>query len=309
MRKNQTTRTTLAPSSPSSPSLPSSPLSLSSPSSSSPQKSPTSSPRKNKPMLGLGFGGVPYRASIPICELKVPNEREKRDVGGSVTGGGGAGFENDKTGVSLNSSSSSNNNQEPDTPSTNSPQTPTDISEPFSYHRDLGSGKRTTRTGAAAFDSAATMRNLNLKNSDNNKNNTDEFEEDDHNENDHKNNTNNNNNNNDHHHDNNPNPNPSLFNPSQIPKPTFQDLEEPYGGTKHFMMAHGLKCKFTLPSYSIYSISSLIHSYMLLMRFLGYDSTDCAIREEILGQLRDMEWQNRVNDAREEFVRMEGNGR
>lgn len=43
--------------------------------------------------------------------------------------------------------------------------------------------------------------------------------------------------------------------------------------------------------------------------FLGYDSTDCAIREEILGQLRDMEWQNRVNDAREEFVRMEGNGR
>lgn len=43
--------------------------------------------------------------------------------------------------------------------------------------------------------------------------------------------------------------------------------------------------------------------------FLGYDSTDCAIREKILGQLRDMEWQNRVNDAREEFVRMEGNGR
>lgn len=42
---------------------------------------------------------------------------------------------------------------------------------------------------------------------------------------------------------------------------------------------------------------------------IGYDSTDCAIREEILGQLRDMEWQNRVNDAREEFVRMEGNGR
>lgn len=42
---------------------------------------------------------------------------------------------------------------------------------------------------------------------------------------------------------------------------------------------------------------------------IGYDSTDCAIREKILGQLRDMEWQNRVNDAREEFVRMEGNGR
>lgn len=245
MRKNQTTRTTLAPSSPSSPSLPSSPLSLSSPSSSSsPQKSPTSSPRKNKPMLGLGFGGVPYRASIPICELKVPNERERRDVGGSVMGGGGgaAGVENDKTAVSLNSSSSNNNNQEPDTPSTNSPQTPTDISEPFSYHGDLGSGKTRTRTAAvAAFDSAATMRNLNLKNSDKNKNNTDEFEEDDHNDNDHNNNTNNNNNNNDHHHD---NPNPSLFNPNQIPKPTFRDLEEPYGGTKHFMMAHGLKCKF-----------------------------------------------------------------
>lgn len=41
---------------------------------------------------------------------------------------------------------------------------------------------------------------------------------------------------------------------------------------------------------------------------IGYDSTDCAIREKILGQLRDMEWQNRVNDAREEFVRM-GEGR
>lgn len=195
-------------------------------------------------MLGLGFGGVPYRASIPICELKVPNEREKRDVGGSVMGGGGAaGVENDKTSVSLNSSSSNNNNnQEPDTPSTNSPQTPTDISEPFSYHGDLGSGKTRTRTAAVAatFDSAATMRDLNLKNSDNN--NTDESEEDDHNDNDHNNNTNNNN---DHHHDNdNNNPNPSLFNPTQIPKPTFHDLEEPYGGTKHFMMAHGLKCKF-----------------------------------------------------------------
>lgn len=246
MRKNQTTRTTLAPSSPSSPSLPSSPLSLSSPSSSH-QKSPTSSPRKSKPMLGLGFGGVPYRASIPICELKVPNEREKRDVGGSVMGGGGAaGVENDKTSVSLNGSSSNNNNQEPDTPSTNSPQTPTDISEPFSYHGDLGSGKTGTRTAAvAAFDSAATMRDLNLKNSDKNKNNTDESEEDDHNDNDHNNNPNNNNNNNDQHHE--LNNNPSLFNPTQIPKPTFRDLEEPYGGTKHFMMAHGLKCKFTLP--------------------------------------------------------------
>lgn len=42
--------------------------------------------------------------------------------------------------------------------------------------------------------------------------------------------------------------------------------------------------------------------------FSGYDSTDCAIREKILGQLRDMEWQNRVNDAREEFVGR-GNGR
>lgn len=194
-------------------------------------------------MLGLGFGGVPYRASIPICELKVPNEREKRDVGGSVMGGGGAaGVENDKASVSLNSSGSNNNNQEPDTPSTNSPQTPTDISEPFSYHGDLGSGKTGTRAAAAAaFDSAATRRDLNLKNSDNNgKNNTDESEEDDHNDNDH--NNNNPNNNNDHHHD---NPNPSLFNPTQIPKPTFQDLEEPYGGTKHFMMAHGLKCMFS----------------------------------------------------------------
>lgn len=277
MRKNQTTRTTLAPSSPSSPSLPSSPLSLSSsPSSStSPQKSPTSSPRKSKPMLGLGFGGVPYRASIPICELKVPNEREKRDVGGSVMGGAAAaGVENDKTSVSLNSSSSNKTNQqEPDTPSTNSPQTPTDISEPFSYHQDLGSGKTRTRTAAAAaFDSAATVRNLNLKN---NNNNTDESEEDDHNENDHNNNTNNNtknnnndhhhdnnnnNDNNNHHHDNNNNPNPSLFNPNQIPKPTFQDLEEPYGGTKHFMMAHGLKCKFP-PQYSIYSLIRT-HTYI-----------------------------------------------
>lgn len=197
-------------------------------------------------MLGLGFGGVPYRASIPICELKVPNEREKRDVGGSVMGGGGAaGFENDKTTVSLNSSNKTNQ-QEPDTPSTNSPQTPTDISEPFSYHGDLGSGKTRTRTAVAAtFDSAATMRGLNLKNSDNNKNNTDESEEDDHNDNDHNNNSNNPNNNNDHHHDdNNNNNNPSSFNPNQIPKPTFRDLEEPYGGTKHFMMAHGLKCKF-----------------------------------------------------------------
>lgn len=270
MRKNQTTRTTLAPSSPSSPSLPSSPLSLSSPSSSSsPQKSPTSSPRKNKPMLGLGFGGVPYRASIPICELKVPNEREKRDVGGSVMGGGSAGVENDKTIVSLNSSSSNNNNQEPDTPSTNSPQTPTDISEPFSYHGDLGSGKARTRTEVAAtFDSAAMMRDLKLKNSDKNKNNTDEFEEDDHNDNDH----NNTNNNNDHHHDNNNdnnnhhhhgNPNPSLFNPTQIPKPTFQDLEEPYGGTKHFMMAHGLKCKFTL------ILHILTHSYTYTYIYLN----------------------------------------
>lgn len=248
MRKNQTTRTTLAPSSPSSPSLPSSPLSLSSPSSSSPQKSPTSSPRKSKPMLGLGFGGVPYRASIPICELKVPNEREKRDVGGSVMGGGGAaaaGVENDKTSVSLNCNNKTNQ-QEPDTPSTNSPQTPTDISEPFSYHGDLGSGKTRTRTAAVAatFDPATTMRDLNLKNSDKNSDNTDESEEDDHNDNDHNNNTNNNNNNNDHHDTNN---NPSLFNPTQIPKPTFHDLEEPYGGTKHFMMAHGLKCKFPLP--------------------------------------------------------------
>lgn len=261
MRKNQTTRTTLAPSSPSSPSLPSSPLSLSSPSSSSPQKSPTSSPRKNKPMLGLGFGGVPYRASIPICELKVPNEREKRDVGSSVMGGGGAaGVENDRSTVSLNYSNKTNQ-QEPDTPSTNSPQTPTDISEPFSYHQDLESGKATTRTAAVAtFDSTATMRDLNLKNSDNNKNNTDESEEDDHNDNDndHNNNPNNHNNNNDHHHELHPNPNPSLFNPNQIPKPTFHDLEEPYGGTKHFMMAHGLKCKFPLPSYSMYSIYSLI---------------------------------------------------
>lgn len=267
MRKNQTTRTTLAPSSPSSPSSPLS-LSSSTSTSTSPQKSPTSSPRKSKPMLGLGFGGVPYRASIPICELKVPNEREKRDVGGSVMGGAAAaGVENDKTTVSLNSSSSSSNNktnqQEPDTPSTNSPQTPTDISEPFSYHRDLGSGKIRTRTEVAAFDSAATMGNLNLKN---NNNNTDESEENDHNDNDH-NNTNNNtkNNNNDHHHDN--NNNPSLFNPSQIPKPTFQDLEEPYGGTKHFMMAHGLKCKFT-PILHI-----LTHSYTyiyMLIRFWGW---------------------------------------
>lgn len=231
-------------------------------------------------MLGLGFGGVPYRASIPICELKVPNEREKRDVGGSMMGGGAAGgVENDKTTVSLNSSSSSSSNktnqQEPDTPSTNSPQTPTDISEPFSYHGDLGSGKTRTRTAAAAFDSAATMRDLNLKNSDN----TDESEEDDHNDNDHNNNPNNNtkNNNNDHHHDNNNNddnnnhhhhhelnnsnnPNPSLFNPNLIPKPTFQDLEEPYGGTKHFMMAHGLKCKFPL-QYSIYSLIRT-HTYI-----------------------------------------------
>lgn len=272
-------------------------------------------------MLGLGFGGVPYRASIPICELKVPNEREKRDVGGSVMGGGGAaaGVENDKTTVSLNSSSSNNSNktnqQEPDTPSTNSPQTPTDISEPFSYHGDLGSGKRKTKTAAAAnFDSAATMRNLNLKN--NNNNNTDESEEDDHNENDHNNNPNNNtkNNNNDHHHDNN-NPNPSLFNPNLIPKPTFQDLEEPYGGTKHFMMAHGLKCKFPPNSTSslthLYSLICICLILMLLLIhsfFLGYDSTDCAIREKILGQLRDMEWQNRVNAAREEFVGR-GNGR
>ncbi|KAL9529907.1 hypothetical protein SMMN14_06371 [Sphaerulina musiva] len=232
-------------------------------------------------MLGLGFGGVPYRASIPICELKVPNEREKRDVGGSVMGGGAAGgVENDKTTVSLNYSNKTNQ-QEPDTPSTNSPQTPTDISGPFSYHRDLGSGKTRTRTAVAAtFDSAATMRDLNLKNSDNKNNNTDESEEDDHNDNDHNNNTNNTNNNNDHH--DNTNNNPSLFNPTQIPKPTFHDLEEPYGGTKHFMMAHGLK---------------------------WYDSTDCAIREKILGQLRDMEWQNRVNDAREEFVRMGEGGR
>lgn len=269
MRKNQTTRTTLAPSSPSSPSLPSSPLSLSSPSSSSPQKSPTSSPRKNKPMLGLGFGGVPYRASIPICELKFPNEREKRDVGGSVMGGGGggAGVENDKTSVSLNSSNNNNNNQEPDTPSTNSPQTPTDISEPFSYHRDLGGGKTRTRIAAVAatFDSAATMRDLNLKNSDNNKNNTDESEEDDHNDNDHNNNTNNNtkNNNNNDHHDNTSN-NPSLFNPNQIPKPTFHDLEEPYGGTKHFMMAHGLKCKFTLP----FILHILTHAYSLTPSYM-----------------------------------------
>lgn len=221
-------------------------------------------------MLGLGFGGVPYRASIPICELKVPNEREKRDVGSSVMGGaGGAGVENDKSTVSLNSSSSNNdnnNNQEPDTPSTNSPQTPTDISEPFSYHRDLGSGKTRTRTAVAAFDSAATMRNLNLKNSDNNKNNTDESEEDDHNENDH-NNNNNPNNNNDHHHDNN-NPNPSLFNPTQIPKPTFHDLEEPYGGTKHFMMAHGLKCKFTLILHILTRIPIPIQ-YIYADTFLG----------------------------------------
>lgn len=259
MRKNQTTRTTLAPSSPSSPSLPSSPLSLSSPSSSSPQKSPTSSPRKSKPMLGLGFGGVPYRASIPICELKVPNEREKRDVGGSVMGGAAAGVENDKTSGCLNyNSSNKTNQQEPDTPSTNSPQTPTDISEPFSYHRDLGSGKRTTRT----FDPATTMRDLNLKNSDKNKNNTDESEEDDHNDNDHNNNTNDNNNNNDHHHDNN-NPSPSLFNPAQIPKPTFHDLEEPYGGTKHFMMAHGLKCKFPLHTPYTHSLIRIhIHIYV-----------------------------------------------
>lgn len=207
-------------------------------------------------MLGLGFGGVPYRASIPICELKVPNEREKRDVGGSVMGGGdAAGVENDKSTVSLNSSSSKTDQQEPDTPSTNSPQTPTDISEPFSYHRDLGSGKTGTRT----FDPTATMRDLNLKNSDKNKNNTDESEEDDHNDNDH-NNNNNPDNNNDHHELN--NPNPSLFNPTQIPKPTFRDLEEPYGGTKHFMMAHGLKCKFTLILHVLTHLFVHIHIYV-----------------------------------------------
>ncbi|KAI5357007.1 hypothetical protein Slin14017_G126670 [Septoria linicola] len=68
----------------------------------------------------------------------------------------------------------------------------------------------------------------------------------------------------------------TAFDPECVPKPTYYELEKPYGGTKHFMMAHGLRY---------------------------YNHEDCEIRKEILEQLKDLEWQNRVNTARDEYVR------
>lgn len=37
----------------------------------------------------------------------------------------------------------------------------------------------------------------------------------------------------------------TTFDPDCVPKPTYYELEKPYGGTKHFMMAHGLRCEFS----------------------------------------------------------------
>jgi hypothetical protein len=34
-----------------------------------------------------------------------------------------------------------------------------------------------------------------------------------------------------------------------------------------------------------------------------YDKEDCHVRRQILDQLKDLEWQNRVNTAREEYAR------
>jgi hypothetical protein len=38
------------------------------------------------------------------------------------------------------------------------------------------------------------------------------------------------------------------FDPDHVPKPSDYELEKPFGGRKHFMMAHGLRCRFGIPS-------------------------------------------------------------
>ncbi|KXT18349.1 hypothetical protein AC579_968 [Pseudocercospora musae] len=66
------------------------------------------------------------------------------------------------------------------------------------------------------------------------------------------------------------------FDETTVPKPSDYELEKPWGGSRHFMMSHGLKY---------------------------YDEKDCDLRKQILDQIRELEWQNRINAAREEFYR------
>ncbi|KAF7188683.1 hypothetical protein HII31_09935 [Pseudocercospora fuligena] len=66
------------------------------------------------------------------------------------------------------------------------------------------------------------------------------------------------------------------FDETTVPKPSDDELEKPWGGRRHFMMSHGLKY---------------------------YDEKDCDLRKQILDQIRELEWQNRINAAREEFYR------
>ncbi|KXT00195.1 hypothetical protein AC578_7026 [Pseudocercospora eumusae] len=66
------------------------------------------------------------------------------------------------------------------------------------------------------------------------------------------------------------------FDESSVPKPSDDELERPWGGRRRFMLSHGLKY---------------------------YDEKDCDLRKRILDQIRELEWQNRINAAREEFFR------
>ena len=36
----------------------------------------------------------------------------------------------------------------------------------------------------------------------------------------------------------------SSFDETSVPKPSDDELEKPWGGRRHFMMSHGLKCKY-----------------------------------------------------------------
>jgi hypothetical protein len=53
-----------------------------------------------------------------------------------------------------------------------------------------------------------------------------------------------------------------MFNPESVAKPSFYELEKPYGGTKHFMMAHGLRCEFCL----FFALLCFAHSLSHLLR-------------------------------------------
>ncbi|EME88555.1 uncharacterized protein MYCFIDRAFT_89220 [Pseudocercospora fijiensis CIRAD86] len=66
------------------------------------------------------------------------------------------------------------------------------------------------------------------------------------------------------------------FDEMMVPKPSDDELERPWGGRRRFMLSHGLKYD---------------------------DEKDCDLRKQILEQIRELEWQNRINAAREEFFR------